>query len=317
MADARVFVHAAAALGPCGDTTRAERVTLTADPPPYDLRELVKRVIGAPLRQASHLVELAAIASQLCLHRLPHVAPEDTAVFVGTGLAEVRKTNALFDQVMPPGPGLASPFDFINAANNMAAFYVARLGQLRSRNLTVTQEEFSFEWALKLAFEDLRAGRFRHALVGGMDEHSQPRANHLRRLALEASQRLGEGAGFLSLSVEPDGALAEVAGVLHAGHQSVEAAVAGAAGAWAQPHEPVTLLPGFRIPPATHDAFATAWPAAHIQSYLAQCGCFHTASAFGLAALLDEPCPTHGLVLHVNRDAAGQVMIAGLRLPKR
>jgi len=315
MAETRVYVHAAAALGPCGDTTPGERRHLADDPPPFELRDLVKQVVGMPLRQASHLVELAAIASRCCLKRLPAVAPEDTAVYVGTGLAEVRKTNALFRQIMPPGPGMASPFDFINAANNMAAFYVAKLGNFRARNLTVTQEEFSFEWALKLALDDLRAGRSGNALVGGVDENSQPRQNHLRRMALRDDQRLGEGAGFLVLSREPDGALAEIAGVLHAGDLPPAAALAGTAAAWRRPQEPLTLLPGFRITAETLRQLGTALPEAHVQTYLEHCGCFHTAAAFGVASRFDTPGSIAGLVVHINQDTDGRSMMIGLRHP--
>jgi hypothetical protein len=312
MTDARVYIHAGAALGPRGDSARAERTILAADPPPFEFKELVKQVVGVPLRQASHLVELAAVASQLCLKRLPFAAPEDTAVYVGTGLAEVRKTQALFQQVMPPGPGMASPFDFINAANNMAAFYVAKLGNFRARNLTVTQEEFSFEWALKLATEDLRAGRFRQALVGGLDESSQPRANHLRRIALRDDQILGEGAGFLYLSVEARGALAELLGVHHV-TGTPAAALSAALGHWRRAGEPLTLLPGFRLTADELHALQIVFPDTAVHPYLEQCGCFHTAIAFGVAAQLDAVQPAPGLVIHLNHDATGRVMLTGLR----
>ena len=75
-----VYIHAAAALGPHGDTSRAERRTLHADPPPLELKELVKTVVGVSLRQASHLVELAPIRSQLSLKPPPVPAPENSAV---------------------------------------------------------------------------------------------------------------------------------------------------------------------------------------------------------------------------------------------
>jgi len=306
-----VYIHAAAALGPHGDIAGAERRTLHGDPAPHDLRELVKTVVGAPLRQASHLVELAAIGSQLCLKRLPHAAPEDTALYVGTGLAEVRKNVAVFRQVMPPGPGMASPFDFINAANNMAAFYVARLAGFRARNLTVTQEEFSFEWALKLAHDDLCAGGLRQALVGGVDENSQPRDDHLRRIHLRDDQIMGEGAGFLYLSCEAPGGRAELLGVRRFTHDTLPEVLHD----WRQPNEEVVLLPGFRLPAGETAALATAFPAAHARDYLAWCGCFHTAAAFGLAALFDDPRPQPALYLHLNRDAGGRSMLIGVRIP--
>ena len=315
MAEARsVYIHAAAALGPGLDTAAAERRHLTADPPPAELKELTRRIVGVPLRQASHFIELAAIGSQLCLRRLPRPAPENTAVYVGTGLAEVRKTNAVFSQVMPPGPGMASPFDFINAANNMAAFYVAKLGNFRARNLTVTQEEFSFERALQLALADLRAGSYHQALVGGVDETSQPRASHLRRFPLRDDQILGEGSGWLSLGTRREGARAELLG-LREGARGADAAdlLADALRAWRQDGEPVLLLPGFRLE-RDETRLAAAHPGLETLDYLAHCGCFHTAAAFGLGALFDRPWPQPALAIHLNRDSAGGLMLVVLRL---
>ena len=309
-----VYIHAAAALGPHGDSARSERRALHGDPPPLELKELVKTVVGVPLRQASHLVELAVIGSQLCLKRLPYAVPENTALYLGTGLAEVRKNEAVFRQVMPPGPGMASPFDFINAANNMAAFYVAKLGGLRARNLTVTQAEFSFEWALHLAAADLRSGEYRQALVGGVDENSHPRANHLRRIALHPDQPMGEGSGWLVLSVAAEQACGELIDVRHlARGTDLLPALRAALTAWQRPDEPLTLLPGFCIDPAETKRLAQALPGLRVQDYLAFCGSFHTATAFGLAALFDAPAAP-GLCVHLNRDLTGHVLLTGVRV---
>jgi len=313
----RVYIHAAAALGPHGDIARADRRTLSADPAPLELNELVKKVVGAPLRQASHLVELAAIGSQLCLKRLPWPAPENTAVYLGTGLADVRKNDAVFRQVMPPASGMASPFDFINAANNMAAFYVAKLGNFIARNLTVTQVEFSFEWALRLAFEDLRAGQARQALVGGVDENSQPRRNHLRWIALRDDEIMGEGAGFLYISTEAAGARGELLGVFGAHNKTPVEALQAALSRWqCAHHEPFTLLPGFRLDANDLDHLTASFPEAQIERYLGHCGVFHTAAAFGVADRCAETGRDSGLsplTLHINRNAFGQVMLIGLR----
>jgi len=310
-----VYIHAAAALGPCLDTCAAERTRLAADPPPAELKELTRKVVGTPLRQASHLIELAAIGSQLCLKRLPWPAPENTAVYVGTGLAEVRKTHAVFSQVMPPGPGMASPFDFINAANNMAAFYVAKLGNFRARNLTVTQEEFSFERTLQLALTDLRAGCYHQALVGGMDENSQPRGNHLRRFPLRDDQIMGEGSGWLYLGTRREQARAELLTVRH-GARGADAAslLADTVRAWLHGSEPVVLLPGFRLDKTEIARLATALPGLEMRDYLAHCGCFHTAAAFGIGALFDHAWPNPALIVHINRDGAGGLMLVALRL---
>ncbi len=309
-----VYIHAAAALGPHGDITRMERRALNGDPPPLELKERVKEIVGVPLRQASHLVELAAVGSQLCLKRLPYPAPENTAVYLGTGLAEVRKNEAVFRQVMPPGPGLASPFDFINAANNMAAFYVAKLGNFRARNLTVTQEEFSFEWALHLAAADLRAGEYRQVLIGGVDENSHPRIGHLRRIALRDDQPMGEGSGWLVLSAAAERACGELIEVKHVarGTEPVQT-LRDAVRIWRRPEEPLTLLPGLRIEAAEVEQLAAALPGLRVQDYLGFCGGYHTAAAFGIAALFDAPAAP-GLFLHLNRDSSGRTMLCAVRV---
>ena len=316
MAEAQsVYIHAAAALGPCLDTGAPERTRLAADPPPTELKELTRKVVGAPLRQASHFIELAAIGSQLCLKRLPWPAPENTAVYVGTGLAEVRKTHAVFYQVMPPGPGMASPFDFINAANNMAAFYVAKLGNFRARNLTVTQEEFSFERALQLALADLRAGGYHQALVGGVDENSQPRSNHLRRFPLRDDQVMGEGSGWLYLGTRRAQARGELLTVRHGAHGSdAVTLLADTVRNGRQAGESVVLLPGFRMDKSEIARLATALPGLETRDYLSECGCFHTAAAFGIGALLDHAWLNPALVVHINRDSAGGLMLVALRL---
>lgn len=309
-----VYIHAAAALGPHGDCTRAERRTLHGDPPPLELKELVKTVVGVPLRQASHHVELAAVGSQLCLRRLSRPAPENTAVYLGTGLAEVRKNEAIFVQIMPPGPGMASPFDFINAANNMTAFYTAKLGNFRARNLTITQEEFSFEWALHLATADLRSGEYHQALVGGVDENSQPRANHLRRIRLRDDQVMGEGSGWLYLDTRRNGARGEVLAVRNGTRATdLTALVTEAVHAWRQGDEEIVLLPGFRLESAEIELLAATVAGLRIQDYRGWCGCFHTGSAFGLATAFDEPRATPALVLHLNRNIVGHTMLVALR----
>ena len=309
-----VYIHAAAALGPHGDIARPERRVLNGDPPPLELKERVKEIVGVPLRQASHLVELAAIGSQRCLKRLPDPAPADTAVYLGTGLAEVRKNETVFRQTMPPGPGLASPFDFINAANNMAAFYTARLGNFRARNLTVSQEEFSFEWALHLAAADVRTGEYRQALVGGVDENSHPRISHLLRISLRDDQPMGEGSGWLLLSADKEQACGELVEVKRAARNMDTAQVLHAARRmWQQPGEPLILLPGLRIEPAEVQHLRQALPDLQVQGYLGLCGGFHTAAAFGIAALFDAPV-TPGLFVHLNRDASGHAMFCATRV---
>jgi len=314
MNEPRVYVHGAAALGPGGDTAPAERRKWQSDPPPFDCRDLVKRVIGAPLRQASHLVELATVGSRLCLERLSEPASPSTAIYAGTGLAEVRKTHALFLQVMTPGAGMASPFDFINSANNMAAFYTAKMAGFRARNLTITQEEFSFEWALKLAINDLRDHRIDAALVGGFDENSQPRGYHMRRFALDDSQIMGEGGGWLYLSRSPGGATGEILLIDGPSPDSANAGrIAKLVDNLRHGDEPVLLLPGFRLVDQDIAALRNPFRNPEVYRYIEFCGCFHTAAAFGIASVFDETPRRSRLLVHANRQQSGHGMVVVIR----
>lgn len=295
----RVFVHAAAAVGPHGDVVRGERQVLREDAKPSDLRERVKALTGQHLRQASHFVELAVVGAKSCLNQLA-VGPESaTAIYLGSGLAEQRKTQALSRQVA--SGGLASPFDFINAANNMAAFYVAKLAGLNARNYTLMADEVSFETALATAFSDIAHGAVPAALVGGVDECLDTRAEQLRRLDLSATQYIGEGGGWLYLSPTAEGALGELLAVEEVTDAKtwIDHLRAG--------DEPVAWLSGFR----TVQPHPAQGPQDRAYDYLKFCGCFHTAAAFGVASLFDEPI--EGLCVHTQAGHNGHWQI-GVRL---
>ena len=315
MAEARpVFVHAAAALGPFGDRLPGERRELTATAPASDLRPLVRELLGRPLRQASHLVELAVVGALSCVKRLaPASTPgADTAVYLGTGMGEIGKTGALFDQVMPPVDGLPSPFDFIHSASNMAAFYVAQSLGLSTRNLTLSEGETSFEAALELAWKEIAAGFREQALVGGVDESCTKEDEHLPRMRLEAGQFGGEGSGWMFLSSRAEGALGRVEFVrrLCAGEGWIEDTAELSLEALGGCER---LLTGLRVSREDALELARLLGLEHSSPYLPRCGAFLSASAFGLAEVFDPPFGAEERVLHVGRSAGSQTVVTALR----
>ncbi len=310
---AKVYVHAAAALAP---PSVDEHGPLRVDTD-TDLRALTKRVLGQGLRQGSHFVELAAIGARQCLDRLGRAPASDMAVYFATALGELRKTESLFRQVLPPGPGMASPFDFINATANMASFYVARLASVSARNLTITQGAMSFESALQLAIDDLRAGAVPTALVGGVDENIFPRAEYVRRWPLRDDEIMGEGSAWLYLTSEAAGAIAELLSVrLLAPAAQPSLAWAGAvAEVLAVASGPVTLMCGSGVSETEREALASVLPSAQWQSYVEYCGSYPTASAFGLVSGLRPSTP--GAWAHINRDVDGGTALMTWRVLNR
>lgn len=320
MTERRVYVHAAAALGPQLDYRATQRRRLQADPDSPDLKALSRELLGQTLRQASHFVELATLGARLCLNALGQPPAAGCAIYLGTGLAEVRKTSALFKQVMPPLAGPASPFDFISAANNMAAFYVAKLAGMSSRNLTITQEEFSFEHALELAYQDLRHGAVPAALVGGVDERAEERAQQMRRIRLHPQQIMGEGSAWLYLTTEANGALGELIATKeldipnHRTSSDWARAVAERLARLHLPDDSLCVLPGFRLDDAMRAALTQVLPNARQEDYLPYCGCYPSATAFGLATRLESMGDAPYPIVHINRDSVGQTMMVVLRV---
>jgi hypothetical protein len=204
------YIHAAGGIGH----------KLGPDQPPPSLRAQAKQRFGPSLRQASRFIELALLGVDECLKSWPAMGTSgasDTSampIYVATGLGEVQKTMSLFATVTGAIPEPAAPFDFINAANNTAAFYIAKHFTGPGRNFTICDGDLSFESALQLALLECRRKDAQFVLVGGVDEAIASRSEYLRRYAsADASGTMGEGSYWFLLSSSADGAIAEV---LHA-----------------------------------------------------------------------------------------------------
>jgi hypothetical protein len=302
----RVYIHAAAAVVPA-ELVAGERRPLTQDPD-VDLGEHVKRILGKRLRQASHFIELATIGARLCLQKLAGPPSPEMGVYVGTGLGELRKNEALFDQVFPPGPGTAAPFDFINATANMAAFYVARVAGASARNLTITQGLVSFEDALRLAYDDLAQGELAFALVGGVDENYFPRDVYVHRWPLRDDEIMGEGSAWLVLSTQSAGAVAELFAV-----RTVRAVAGGLPALLKDITETVDgIVCGAQLSAADQAGLAQAFPRAQRVAYAQYCGSYPTAAGYGVASAL-EVMPVRGTWLHLNRNGDDSVKLVGWR----
>ena len=141
---------------------------------------------------------------------MPSSASPAIPLYVASGLGEVQKTMTLFATVTGAVPEPAAPFDFINAANNTAAFYIAKHFTGCSRNFTICDGVFSFESALRLALLECRRAAANYVLVGGIDEAIASRAEYGRRYAGADPHTMAEGSYWFLLSAQAAGAIAEV-----------------------------------------------------------------------------------------------------------
>ena len=316
----KIYIGSAAAIGPAGDTTHLEREALNSDPQPADIDALVTSLnCQDELRRVSRYTKMALMGAHAALGRLAGPVDEKTALYFGTGLGELENTISLFSESMDPNVLYTSPYSFVSSVNNSTAFYVAKINGLMSKNMTVCQEEFSFEWALKVASFDLMNSHIKHALVGAADESSFPRSEHMHRLKLEDEQIMGEGSGWLCLQTSHKGAVGEIflleeVPAVSAGGNGWLDLISGMVEPFLKDVDRVFLLPGFRLNNEDVKKILKGFPAMECKNYLNYCGCFHTAAAFGIASVFDEKEENDTIYFHLNRNLFGRLFIVGVKV---
>jgi Mrp family chromosome partitioning ATPase len=176
-----MYIHAAKALlVPPGEDLAARRI------------HLARRGIPLPRRLGRFGLLALLGAHDLIAENAP---PPETGVYMATESGAASDTEAVLEQVAGLGD-LPKPVHFIHTLSNTAAFYVARQYGLAGPNQTISSRVLSFERTLDLAGMDLQCLRADQALVGAVDETSQPDCPH----AMEVSC-------WLRVSLSPTGAI--------------------------------------------------------------------------------------------------------------
>ncbi len=311
-----VYILSASAVGPNTDTTAAERRVLKSDPESCDFQDIVRQLTRHDFRRIGHFSEISVTGSQIAIRRMAHPISPDTGIYFSTGLGEVKKTVSIFEQVLGDEEGLVSPYSFVNSVSSATSFYIAKASGIESRNITISQEELSFETALRLAQTDIEDGTVECALVGGADECSHPRSEHMHRIKLEDGQIMGEGSGWLCLGKNSRNAIGKLLMVKEINGDALSEwlnVAADAISPWITEHEKAYLLLGFRLDKKHIEGLLNRLPQAEIKNYLKYCGCFHTAAAFGIASVFDHAHTEPAIYFHVSSNLYGRTMVVGVR----
>lgn len=157
---------------------------------------------GRTFRRISRYVKLAQLGSAACLDGVDRARldPTRTGVFLGSGLGNTADIVPLAHGILDPDRPWASPMAFAGCVGNAAAFHVARTLGFEGPNVTVSQEELSFEGALLEAVLALEAGEVDHALVGGVDVRTGSDDEQRARMgAADVPGRVSEGTGWVLL----------------------------------------------------------------------------------------------------------------------
>jgi hypothetical protein len=265
-----------------------------------DVDERHLATFGKGFRRIGSYVKLAQVGARACLDAADpaRLAGARIGVFLGTGLGNTEISVPLAEGILHAERPWCSPMAFAGSVGNASAFYVARSLGVDGMNVTVSQEELSFEAALLEGVLAVGEGVVDLALVGGVDVHEPTRvAEHRARLdAVGIAGDPAAGAGWVLLGRgDASVRLAEV----WLGRADLDMLLAGVpAGA--------TVLPGWRIPGlGGDDRTGTGhgpFRVAPVESRL-----MAVAAAVRLVEVLDgtEPVARPGDVVHVHHTRAG------------
>jgi hypothetical protein len=282
---------------------------------PYSPPEALKRHLDPALfRRGGRYIKSVVMGAMLCLQKFDSekIKSKKVGLFLGTGLGNVVEIVPFASAIASnDGSHFPSPVHFANSVANSAAFYVMRAAGFTGINLTISQEDLSFESALLASLVHLQAGDVDFALVGGCDLFFAPSEYHAKRMNYHGNDwRLGEGSAWVLLSRESHGACGELFDV-QIGSQ--------ATARMCQQLEPFlkleipksqadsSMLVGhsFRFPPDTSLSLNMPLKTAPFP-YLAASGAYPTASAFALCSFLQGPVgQPQQLFMHVGKTEEG------------
>src|SRR4030042_171126 len=253
--------------------------------------------------------------------------PVIAASYIGPALTPNRDMSweeeklPFITQVFKHEGGFPSPNQFANSVSNAAAFFLARICEIKGIVLTISEEELSFESALWLAQSYLENGEIDLALVGGCDVFTPTVEEYRERMDLKPDNSrmlaMGEGSSWLLLgggskekigdilAVEfgnelmPGAEFSASENILRASEKLIAKAVLSGKKRF--------LLPGFRMNKIdSHFWKLKGW---EVDDYLPYCGIHPTATAFGIARALQEK--PSALFVHYNCHASGkQIFVA-------
>ena len=280
---------------------------------PLNPDDLVQKIMGQPMRRAGRFIKLVCCGALTCFQSVPKETfqGKKVGIFLATGLGNIDEILPFITQVFKHDGGYPSPNQFANSVSNAAAFFLARVCEVKGVVLTISQEELSFESALWLAQSYLAAGEIDLALVGGCDVFTPTIDDYRERMNLQPGNYraapMGEGSSWLLLGGNGEKKIGNILSVeLDNGQEDLqEKCDRLAAGVLPRTEDQQinrVFLPGFRL--SGFDAALWKTGGWEIDDYLPHCGISSTASAYGLARalLLRKPA----LIVHCNHHATGR-----------
>jgi hypothetical protein len=291
---------------------------------PLNTDDLVAEIMGQPMRRAGRFIKMACCGALACLKKVPpdYLKTKKIGIFLATGLGNVDEILPFITQVFKHEGGFPSPNQFANSVSNAAAFFLARICEIKGVVLTISEEELSFESALWLAQSYLENGEIDLALVGGCDVFTPTVEEYHERMNLKPDNArllpMGEGSSWLLLGKGNEEKIGDILAVEFGSKLGPPKEVSASENILSASEKLIAktassggkrfLLPGFRMDKIdTHFWKLKGW---EVDDYLPYCGIHPTAAAFGIARAIQEKISA--FFVHYNCHASGkQAFVAG------
>jgi len=285
---------------------------------PLNTDDLVAEIMGQPMRRAGRFIKMVCCGALACLKKVPpdYLKTKKVGIFLATGLGNVDEILPFITQVFKHEGGFPSPNQFANSVSNAAAFFLARICEIKGVVLTISEEELSFESALWLAQSYLENSEIDLALVGGCDVFTPTVEEYRERMDLKPGNSrllpMGEGSSWLLLGGDNKEKIGDILAVEFGNklippeefslNEKILSASEKLISKTASNGKKRFLLPGFRM----NKIDANFWKQEswEVDDYLPNCGIHPTAAAFGIARAMQKN--PSALFVHYNCHASGK-----------
>ena len=177
------------------------------------------------LRRMSKAVRMGIGAARACLDKAGIQTPD--AIAVGTTMGCLQDTEVFLKKLVTQEERMLTPTAFIQSTHNTVAGQIALVTGCKGYNTTISQRGHSFEGAVMATALYLTEHPEHSVLCGGVDEFTDTSFQLMQRagvytdesyfpsdiVAAKKGAVAGEGAGFLLLKAQANGATARISGL--------------------------------------------------------------------------------------------------------
>lgn len=262
-----------------------------------NLKTLVIETCGKKFRRIDRFIQLALVGSHRCTQGQNLLG--DTGLYLGSGEGPKSNIHKSLELVYKHKEPLM-PLNFINMVSNASSFYIAQALEISGANIFASDQHFAFNRALKLAELDMQSSATSMALVGCVDECSEPLDIQKRLLGAKPEDSIAEGSYWLLLSKNKDGAVAQVT---HNHHYASLQDAANALDAYAQANtgEASNLLAIGEGIDNNDKAQLSKIANIDLWEYQSDIAISRNHTGYALTTFLTEK-NTHNRLLHLSRD---------------